>query len=378
MTEEDIQHQCPNCDFAYPQEFAYCPHCGQKNEASVLSFRSMIFDLLGAFFSFDTKAIRSVPKLLFMPGSLTTEYVRGKRETYLAPFRLYLFISIVLFLLLPFFINDDSLFATQPNIVSNEEVSDSTQVDSSLAETGGVNAFLDQVAEEMEHDFENSGDSSLQATDVDSIIRRFVPKKGINFTVSRDPDKPNISLVNFGEDDTTAENRWNKAVTMVEEGTPIEAAIDSLFPNSSRVTRFSLIQGMKLQSRGGKGIVSSFLDVTSYTLFIFLPVFALCLKLLYIRRKRFYIEHLIFSLHFFSFFFLTLILFLLLYRFIYHVPVWIFFVISLFYLLVAMRRVYQQSWWKTSFKWLILLFTTSSFFLPVFFIIAVAISILFY
>ncbi len=81
-------------------------------------------------------------------------------------------------------------------------------------------------------------------------------------------------------------------------------------------------------------------------LFVFLPLLALALKLLFLRSASLYFDHLIFALHFQSFLFLGLSL-----VWIFHRP-WLYFVTALvivpLYLLLALRRVYRQRW-----RWII-------------------------
>jgi hypothetical protein len=103
-------------------------------------------------------------------------------------------------------------------------------------------------------------------------------------------------------------------------------------------------------------------------MFIFLPLIAAALAVLYLRSGRYYVEHLLFVVHFHAFFFLSGIVVLLFQRLselssewlsrgftaaegilggvlVFYVP---------WYLLKAMRRVYAQSWWKTFPKFALL------------------------
>jgi hypothetical protein len=90
--------------------------------------------------------------------------------------------------------------------------------------------------------------------------------------------------------------------------------------------------------------------------FFVLPIFAALLKLLYWKSGRFYIEHLIFSLHFHSFCFL-----LLLARFLYRTDFTLQAALAamVVYLLFSMRAVYRQSWARTATKLSALLFCYS-------------------
>jgi hypothetical protein len=86
-------------------------------------------------------------------------------------------------------------------------------------------------------------------------------------------------------------------------------------------------------------------------MFFLLPLFAVSLKLLYLRRKRLYVEHLVFLLHVHAFAFLVLTPLLLL-------PlVWrgLFVCLALpVYFIAALRAVYKQGWPKTLTKFVLL------------------------
>jgi hypothetical protein len=91
--------------------------------------------------------------------------------------------------------------------------------------------------------------------------------------------------------------------------------------------------------------------------FILLPVFALILHGVYRRRDYFYSEHLVFSIHFYDFCFLTGAIGMVLSQ-IPHMD-WITTVIFLWiliYLFIAMKKVYQQSIGKTILKFFLLSF----------------------
>jgi hypothetical protein len=85
----------------------YCHECGQKRisneELSIKVLLSYFFDEL---FLWRRKFLKTVPILLAKPGNLTLDYVNGNRKSHLSPFRLYFFISLVVFLLLKFISND--------------------------------------------------------------------------------------------------------------------------------------------------------------------------------------------------------------------------------------------------------------------------------
>jgi len=97
----------------------------------------------------------------------------------------------------------------------------------------------------------------------------------------------------------------------------------------------------------------------SYSLFILMPVFALLLKLLYIRRKSFYVEHLLFSLNMHSFTLLVLSVFLFVRILLTDNDRWAFLVVLAIpvYFTAGMMRFYKQGFLKILLKEFILALT---------------------
>lgn len=101
----------------------------------------------------------------------------------------------------------------------------------------------------------------------------------------------------------------------------------------------------------------SFSDASTYLKyisFLLLPIYALGFRMLYFRHKRFYIEHLVFTLHLQSFVYIIFTLMLLIPLFITpDARSWFMYVIYFAlaaYTLISLRRIYRQSWLKTFFK----------------------------
>jgi hypothetical protein len=114
-----------------------------------------------------------------------------------------------------------------------------------------------------------------------------------------------------------------------------------------------------------KDFQNIFLHSLPQIFFILLPIFAFILKLLYIRRKEFYyVNHGIFSIHFYIFWFISMLILFGLgelnaklgWGLITFIQVLIGFGI-LFYLYKAMRNFYRQRRAKTVFKFMILCFS---------------------
>ncbi|HYW09901.1 MAG TPA: hypothetical protein VE913_23250, partial [Longimicrobium sp.] len=97
-------------------------------------------------------------------------------------------------------------------------------------------------------------------------------------------------------------------------------------------------------------VSAAFLQHAPQMMFLLLPLFAFLLKVLYFRRKRFYVEHFIFALHIHSFTYVVLTAMVLL-------PAWtqpIFNVWLMIYVFLAMRRVYGQGLFRTTSKYVTL------------------------
>jgi hypothetical protein len=119
----------------------------------------------------------------------------------------------------------------------------------------------------------------------------------------------------------------------------------------------------KIQADSGREFLDRLLDNVPASLFILLPLMALVLKILYPLSKRYYVEHLLFVLHYHAFVFLILTLEVLWSRFaaLIRLPEFIgeltVLVISIYipvYLYKSMRHVYEQGRGITLLKFLLL------------------------
>src|SRR5271154_3713846 len=92
------ENDCLNCGTIL--EGHYCHNCGQENLQIRESFGHMMNHAISDYFHFDHQFFHTLKPLLFKPGFLTNEYMAGRRTQYLHPVKMYIFISIVYFLLL--------------------------------------------------------------------------------------------------------------------------------------------------------------------------------------------------------------------------------------------------------------------------------------
>lgn len=109
---------CPNCGARITGRF--CSNCGQHAHPN-RKLTGVITEFLHGLWNFDTKAWRTIPMLIARPGTLTRNYVYGKRARYLAPLTMFLFAIFLMFFAFstinpPQNIRDNEVQATQENL----------------------------------------------------------------------------------------------------------------------------------------------------------------------------------------------------------------------------------------------------------------------
>src|SRR5258708_1881406 len=88
---------CKNCNAVLSGR--YCANCSQAADVHVPTTLELAHDLLEGITHSDSRLWRTLTTLWFKPGKLTEEFVAGRRVAYLPPFRLYLILSIIFFLI---------------------------------------------------------------------------------------------------------------------------------------------------------------------------------------------------------------------------------------------------------------------------------------
>ena len=355
-----IQHiltECLNCNKPLDSDDVFCSYCGQKN-VEKLSFSNFLGQLISGFFSYDSRFSKTIIPLLFKPGKVSRDYIEGKRKKYVNPFQMYLHVSILFFLILGW--TNSSGY----KINTNNDKIDSEKMDSII--NHGINSL----------DFESKKklDSILieNNIDIDSLDKKAVKNFTSNFKLSEifidsvyniDSKKDSIEFITLSEKygDFYKFGNNNPIINDTEEslkkmGYPIN------FWN-----RFHFEQAQKLrrnteQIRTGDftNFVNKALAYLSIGLFIFLPIFTLFLNLFYIRKGMNYMEHLVFAFHTQTVFFLLLIISTLISLFASYSNVWIFILLFLIYLFLALKKFYQQGIIKTLVKFLSLNWVYSS------------------
>lgn len=323
---------CKNCHHPIPQGGKFCPCCGQKNIPTKIPFWPFLGELIQDAFSLDSKVIKSIPLLLFTPGELTLRFFKGQRKKFVSPIRLFLFLTIILFAALQFSVGD-----------IREKFN---------AETIGENPRF-----EMERDREHN----LMVDELDStlaIIKNKFNNPELNeeldsnfkfMNIRRNTDSLNTVAFSFGGDGFDPHRFASEDVFLMD----IDSLMD-FYEIPEGGERFFTKKIIKINKDGGSFMEFLF-QRSAWAIFLLMPFLALFLKLIYVRRKRYYIEHVIFSLHFHAFMFLLLALWMLIMQSLGAVHLGAYFIISGIYLYIALKRFYKQSYIKTFFKYVLVI-----------------------
>jgi len=117
-----------------------------------------------------------------------------------------------------------------------------------------------------------------------------------------------------------------------------------------------LSDGLQRATSDPKLLNARLSDLFPKLMFSLVPLFGLLLRLLYLRRGRFLVEHLVFALYFHSFAFIVASLLIVAAPILpVGVPKWLFFLVTAGYLLIAMRRVFGGGWFGTAVREAVLL-----------------------
>jgi hypothetical protein len=256
------------------------------------------------------------------------------------PFRSYLVLSVIFFVVAFFNPKDDLSLFFEPEPPPTAE------------ESAALEEEKEQAAEEKEAKLEAAREKLL-ALEAEGTISK---------DVIEEFDNDNSFVVSFDDDDEDGIFGDCEDMNLTDE----EDVPEWLTKRFSDERLQQICERNK--ARGNDNFVDAILDNIPVALFVLLPIMALVLKVLYPLSRRYFVEHLLFFVHFHGFFFLILILQILFARFAgllgredgaidsistlilvatsFYIPV---------YLYKAMRHVYGQGHLVTIPKYLMLL-----------------------
>src|SRR5690348_14116488 len=90
--------RCANCETSTIGP--YCAVCGQERDTHRRSIWGLVKVLIEDIASFDSRIMRTGWALLARPGELASAFREGRTQRYLPALRLYLFVSLIFFVVL--------------------------------------------------------------------------------------------------------------------------------------------------------------------------------------------------------------------------------------------------------------------------------------
>jgi hypothetical protein len=345
----DPASPCLNCGDATPGE--YCPSCGQRKTAVQVSIRAMAAEALEDELTVDQRLPRTLHALFLRPGQLTVEYVNGRIVRYIRPVRLYLVSSVIFFLLLSF--TSLRFVREAPVDPSGEPVpADTSQPAAAAVDTAAMSAVaVDSALATVRAALQQEG---LSAAQRDSLR-----------TVRNDLIRHQARLRATGATGATAATRADATdADSIRPASPAEQPNDPMAflddvnlrlgnPRLDAAAAAKIRELRRMEPRQAvERVLSDFIRFIPTVMFLLLPFFAGILKVLYVRRRRYYAEHFIFLLHTHAFIYLLFTVLLLAVVLGWARP-WLFTAAlgwMLVYTFLGMRRVYGQGRLKTFAK----------------------------
>jgi len=313
--------QCENCGALLTGH--YCAQCGQAAVDYRRSFRHVVADVLDSFLNWDSKFFTTIALLILKPWRLTNEFLAGKRVRYVNPLRLYLLASILFFFAVNYGARD---LRFEPGKLGPKDRA------------------------ELEADLKKADLPPAAREELETLLRESSPSPVPSLTPSVVSPSP-------------APEAGKQRVEYGKIGERPFVVFDSKAKSATPFERW--IEGRAKEKMGEHGtkmglFISTLFSNLPYMMLCCIPLFAFVLKVLYIRRHIFYIDHLIYALHIHTFAYTGIMLIVLATIGLNRVvagPVagwtiallWIAFVVQIF---LSIRRVYRQGWFISIFKFL--------------------------
>lgn len=313
--------ECLNCGHPLDISDRYCPYCSQKNNTKQLSLGDYFAEFISSVIVYDSRLRHTIRDLLFHPGLMSKKYVNGQRLNYANPFRFFLSVSIIYFLLKGFigFItaNDDA------NLMDLSTKPSRTMPLDSIPEADytGDRIKAKEIGTSIYY--------SEKALDTFTFPENYFERINMYITYHQyHPKKSPAEVLKDMEHDNTYKNKWLYSRSM------------TLIKIQNNPNEFLNYVGSKIP----------------FFLFFFAPFFALFFWLLYSKKKYTYMEHMIFIFHLFSFYFLLRIIMLLPELVISKdaINIILILIVIPLYFYLALRKFYEQKNWVTIIKFIFL------------------------
>ena len=330
MSRKDLKYrgtQCINCETPLDVSEKYCHACGQLNSTKKLTIKDFIEEFFANFYAYDSRLRNTFFSLFLKPGIAAREFCEGKRHHHANPFRLFLSISILLFLISDYGspLNDTPQETKKTN--KNIKTADSLKTKQAL----NSNPEFIQIGKKTTKEFHR--DSIYKASELGNDPEN-LNHLNLKLTTFRNYNlkNPNLSseeaLKNLGFEN----KNWNRYL--------YEKAKSLKSNDVLRETRDYLLAKLP------------------FLIFLSIPFIAIIFWITFYNKKFNYTDHLVFTYSFYSFVFICLIVYELIGFFSEDFSLFLigtsFTFLFPIYLYKSLRNFYQNSRWKTIFKFILL------------------------
>jgi hypothetical protein len=301
--------KCLNCNHPLDLSDIYCSYCGQINSTKKLSLSDFFKEFFSSILTYDSRLRYTLKDILFKPGTITKNYVGGQRLKYANPFRFFLSVSIIYFLL-------QSLIST---VSGSNSLINFNNNDKPLKIENDNIVTLDNLNLPVKNQTNNAQDTIAKEKDTLVIEKDLVVEKKDNIPFK--PEEPKeIKFFTEKELDTMPfSDRLGKRISLYRDfyneydiSNPAKA-LDSLKHKNTGFNRWLYSKNSSIDrvKENPFGFANYLLGKVPFFLFFFAPFFALFFWLIYSKKKYSYMEHLIFIFHIFGFVFLGMLILLL-------------------------------------------------------------------
>lgn len=254
------QTHCRNCETELVGDF--CHACGQSAGSLRRPFWTLLKDSAETLFVMDGRIMQTLPALMIRPGRISRDYLDGRRMRFIPPFRLYVFASLIFFVLLPLTLGQGIGF------------------DPSMGGIDSAREQLEQARESGEMGEEEYRDALEGLGLAESILRGRAPET-----------PPQDALDSTGTTPPATEVPPEALEALQQAGRTGDLDATGL--------AFVRDNASRLWAETRRWVPR--------IMFVLLPVYAALLALVYLWRRHFlYFDHLIVSLHFHAALFLAM------------------------------------------------------------------------
>jgi len=320
--KERSEKICLNCNAEL--HGLYCHVCGQENIEPKQSAWHLVTHFFYDITHFDGKFFTTLKDLLIRPGFLSREYIAGRRVSYLHPIRMYIFTSAIFFIIF-FSIYDVKRLTESSNIKVN------------------VKGMDDAKRQALSN--AKSKEDSLAIEKAFSSVQNLPAAFAKDSPLTKKTEDPVVAIGGSGR-----QYKSLQQYDSVQKGLPPNLR-DGWFAKLIMHKQIEINIKYKDNRKGFlQDWITTFFHSFPKLLFISLPIFALSLRLIYVRRKEFYYaDHGIFTIHIYIYSFIAL-LFVFGISYLGRLTNWPFLwlpnvaimIYSLYYFYKAMRIFYRQ------------------------------------